>query len=391
MRPYPDFPLCFHPPSGRLYKSIKGKRHYFGYARDWQAAIDKYEHDREALYAGRKPRQPGDGLTVRDLCNRFLSSKQRLLDSNELSPRTWQDYKGTADRIILEFGRERLVEDLDGDDFDEFRASIAKGCGPVRLANEIQRVRTVMKYAHDQGYIKQPVRFGSTFKRPQKKVMRKHKAAQGERMLESVELRACIDAAGVQLRAMILLACNGALGQSDISAMDLDVLDLEGGILDYPRVKTAIKRRVPLWKETTDAIREWLPMRPGAKDPADENAVFLTRCGQRWVKINKTGTPADALGQEFTKLLRELKLKRPGVSFYAIRHSFRTVADATLDFPAIDLVMGHSDNTMGGRYREHIDDARLRAVVDHVRSWLYGDTDNKQSIDEAHGGLRVVG
>jgi len=250
-----------------------------------------------------------------------------------------------------------------------------------------------MKYAHDQGHIKQPVRLGSTFKRPNKKVMRKHKAAKGKRMLGSEELRACIDAASGQLKALILLACNGGLGQSDLSAMDLDVLDLEGGVLDYPRVKTGIQRRIPMWQETIDAIREWLPMRPVAKDRADENAVFLTPCGQRWVKTNKTGSPADALGPEFAKLLRELKLKRAGVSFYAIRHSFRTVADETRDFSAIDLVMGHSDNTMGGRYREHIADDRLRTVVGHVRSWLFGsaDEDAKESADESRGGLRVVG
>ena len=33
-KPYPDFPLSYHPPSGRLYKKILGKRWYFGYASD---------------------------------------------------------------------------------------------------------------------------------------------------------------------------------------------------------------------------------------------------------------------------------------------------------------------------------------------------------------------
>ena len=40
-KPSADFPLSFHPPSGRLYQKFKGKRHYFGYASDWQAALDK--------------------------------------------------------------------------------------------------------------------------------------------------------------------------------------------------------------------------------------------------------------------------------------------------------------------------------------------------------------
>ena len=33
--------LSLQPASGRLYKKIKGKRHDFGYASDWQVALDK--------------------------------------------------------------------------------------------------------------------------------------------------------------------------------------------------------------------------------------------------------------------------------------------------------------------------------------------------------------
>jgi hypothetical protein len=33
--------------------------------------------------------------------------------------------------------------------------------------------------------------------------------------------------------------------------------------------------------------------------------------------------------------------------------------------------MGHSDSSMGAAYRERIDDARLKAVADHVRQWLF--------------------
>jgi hypothetical protein len=40
---------------------------------------------------------------------------------------------------------------------------------------------------------------------------------------------------------------------------------------------------------------------------------------------------------------------------------------------AIDLIMGHSDPSMGGRYRERVEDSRLLAVVEHVRQWLFGE------------------
>lgn len=372
--PYKGFPLCYHPPSGRLYKTIDHKRIYFGYLTDWKAAIKKYQEERDALYSGvavRNVRDAGDDLTVGALCNCFLASKQRRVDSSELSPRTWQDYKATTDRLVAEFGASRRIVDLTADHFDRLRSVLAKAYGPVRLANEIQRVRTLMKFAFEDGLIEKPVRFGTSFKRPDKKVMRKHKNASGPRMLEAAELRKCLDAATTQMKAMILLAINGGLGQSDLSAMDVGALDIDGGWLDYPRVKTGIDRRIPLWPETVTALREWLPLRTAAKEATDKDAVFLTRCGQRWVKTNATGTPADALGQEFSKLLEDLGIKRPGVSFYAIRHSFRTVADAARDPVATDVIMGHADHTMGARYRERLDDSRLRAVADHVRAWLF--------------------
>jgi len=43
-------------------------------------------------------------------------------------------------------------------------------------------------------------------------------------------------------------------------------------------------------------------------------------------------------------------LNREGLGFYALRHSFRTVADECGDFPAIDLIMGHQRDDMASRY-----------------------------------------
>ena len=86
---------------------------------------------------------------------------------------------------------------------------------------------------------------------------------------------------------------------------------------------------------------------------------------------------------ETGKLLRELKLDKPGRAFYALRHTFRTVADATLDFPAVRWVMGHADDSIDDVYREMIDDARLVAVAQSVRGWLFGQpTDGGQAKPE---------
>ena len=73
------------------------------------------------------------------------------------------------------------------------------------------------------------------------------------------------------------------------------------------------------------------------------------------------------------KLLRSLKLKKPGLDFYTFRHVFETVAGDALDQAATDVVMGHVDDSMADRYREGVKDDRLRCVTNHVRAWLFSN------------------
>src|SRR5207249_9831548 len=141
----------------------------------------------------------------------------------------------------------RLVEDLRTDDFENLRAKIAQAWGRIRLGNEIQRVRSVFKYGYDAGYIDQPMRFGPGFKRPSNKTLREERNAKGERMFEADQIRAMLAVVGPQLKAMILLACNGGLGNHDVATLPKSALDLKRGWCKFPRPKTAVKRRFPLW------------------------------------------------------------------------------------------------------------------------------------------------
>jgi len=45
------------------------------------------------------------------------------------------------------------------------------------------------------------------------------------------------------------------------------------------------------------------------------------------------------------------------------------------DQPAADYIMGHESTHMSSVYREGISDARLKAVTDHVRKWLFATGD----------------
>jgi integrase len=177
------------------------------------------------------------------------------------------------------------------------------------------------------------------------------------------------------MQVMILLAINCGFGQTDVANLPLKAIDLANGWIDYPRPKTAIMRRCPLWPETVAALREAISEQPKAKSDADAGLAFITKYGSRWVRTtkreNKPAVTVDAVQLEFGKLLAALNLKRLGLGFYALRHTFRTVADGAKDQPAIDHIMGHSRDDMASLYRERIEDERLKAVTDYVRAWLW--------------------
>ena len=373
-KPYPDFPLFAHA-TGRWAKKIRGKFHYFGKWDDADAALQKYLDQRDELHAGRVPRVPGDGLTLADLCNRFLTSKQHLLDAGEITQRTFADYYAVCDRIIAAFGKMRLVTDLAADDFERLRARLAVTQGPVTLGNEINRIRIVFKYGYDAGLIDKPVRYGPSFKRPSKKVLRIARNANGSRMFEAEEMRSILEAVSQPLQAMVLLGINCGFGQTDVANLPRSSLNLDTGWVDFPRPKTGIERRCPLWAQTVEALREATAHRPTPKDLADSDLVFVTKYGQRWVR-NSGGEKqswVDSVGAQFGKLLQRLGLKRNKLSFYALRHTFETIGGEARDQVAVDHIMGHARNDMASLYRERISDERLRRVTDVIHGWLSSD------------------
>ncbi len=383
IKPRPDFPLFPHA-AGYWAKKVRGRLIYFGKVVDdpkGQAALVKWLDQRDDLLAGRTPRVKGDGLTIRDLCNRFLSAKKDLLDSGELAPRSFAELHVTCKRIGDAFGWDRLVTDLVADDFDRLRRSCAKLWGPHRLAGEVGRTRSLFKFGFDAGLIVQPIRYGPTFRKPSRKVLRIHRAKAGPKMLEAAELRQVIDAAPVPLKAMILLGVNCGFGNTDVASLPRRAVDLKHGWVDFPRGKTGIGRRCLFWPETIAAIREALANRPMPRLDKFSELIFLTPRGNPWRVSERSDKENgdfhlkthDFIGKTFIALLKELKVHRPGIGFYTLRHVFETVAGGSLDQVSVNFIMGHVDDTMAANYRERIDDARLLAVVEHVHKWLFGE------------------
>lgn len=372
-KPRPDFPLFPHA-SGRWAKKVRGRFVYFGrVAADTrgQAALVKWLAEKDYLLAGLPVPDPdaGAGLTIRDLCNQFLTSKQNLVDSGEITARTFADYHATCRRLTEQFGRMRPVDSLTAKDFENLRAILGKNWGPVAVGNEVNRVRVVFRYGYEAGLVDKPVRYGPNFKRPSRRILRRARDERGPRDFTADELRRIIPNCGVQLHAMVLLGVNAGLGNTDVGQLRFRNIDWIGGWLNYPRPKTSVARRAKLWPETIAALRAAIDVRPDSKDDAHRELVFITKAGKPWAKVM-----ADSpITKEFSKVLVELKIKRPGLGFYALRHTTETVGGGARDQVALNHIMGHAPagSDMAAVYRERIDDVRLVAVCDYVRTWLF--------------------
>jgi len=364
----PRFPLWLHSGTGQWTKKIKGKMYYFGTDKD--IALAEYLRVKDDLEAGRQSAPKADEvLTLKELANVFLTHKKSQVEIGELTERSFRDYLSTCEKLAAGLGKNTAVDSIRPEDLLKYRRKLAETNGPTSLGNEVTRCRVVFNFAFSNGLVDKPVRFGE-FKRPAKSATRRIRASKGSKLFEPAELRQIVEAADVQLRAMILLGVNCGFGNCDCGTLPIEALDLAGGWLEFPRPKTGIPRRCPLWPETVTALKEYLPTRKKPADDENAGLLFVTKYGAPWHNETTTGSPVTAA---FRKLLNKLDLYREGLSFYALRHSFQTVADECGDYLATKRIMGHADGSISDLYRERFSDDRLVKVTEYVRSWLFAE------------------
>jgi integrase len=378
--PYPGFPLKAHP-GGSWVKRWRGKDYSFGGWSDPQKALERYQREWPYILKGERPPafSSQDGCTLQFLVNSFLEAKERAVRSGELSIHSWRDYHRTGKALVTRLGRDRLVSQLGPSDFASYRQHLAASFpSPVTIGNEVNRARILFHWAAETRLIPQAVHFGPDFEKPKATVVRKYRREGGKKLFTRDEILTILAECSPQLRAMVLLGINGGLGPSDCGRLPLTALDLKTGWLDYPRGKTEIERKIPLWKETLAALSTATQERPSPKRKEDAGLIFLTRYGRPWTRDGEVGedlakgVAVNAVTLEFKKILQALGINgRRGLGFYSLRHTFQTIGDESKDFVAVKAIMGHADHSMSGVYREEISDERLKAVVQVVHDWLY--------------------
>jgi site-specific recombinase XerD len=162
------------------------------------------------------------------------------------------------------------------------------------------------------------------------------------RHLMAPEIQALLDAPrpvdwlGVRDRAMLHLAFAAGLRVSELTGLRLEDLTLHPQASVLIRGKGRRERALPLWKETTAAVRAWLAVRGAVAAPelfVNARREPMTRAGFEYILEKHVRTASKCCPSLATK----------HVSPHVLRHSCAlTVLAATKDLRKVSLWLGHA-------------------------------------------------
>jgi integrase len=360
-KPSDDFPLTPHVRGG-WSKGYKGRKHYIPQHDPWEA-LEEWKRRKDLIDKGRNPTVVSrvGATTVGEVATRFAQERMADRDAGRIKIGTYDDYAAAALEMVAEFGRDTLVAELTPDDFTRLYRRWHKRLKSHALARNVQAVRTLWKYADENGWVERRPRFGTLFKKP-RPGKRKGKP------LMPHDVKKLIAKATGQVKAMVLLGINAAYGAKDLSDLRRELVNLKDGLIVFPRPKMverdAIDRAVTLWPETVKALRAVMADRPG------DDLVFRTdKLKRPWVRtqVSRKGKVShiDAVAQEFYKVCDAAKIARRG--FYELRHAFRTIADELETPHAVHRIMGQRLPGIAEVYVDRVEHDRLAKVTDYVR------------------------
>jgi integrase/recombinase XerD len=178
---------------------------------------------------------------------------------------------------------------------------------------------------------------------------------------------------GIRDRAMLHLCFAGGLRVSELIGLRMDDLKLQPQATVLVHGKGRRERCLPLWKETTSALRAWLTIRGEVSAPE----LFL----------NVRGEPMTRSGFEYIlrKHFRRAAKRCPSllakrVSPHWLRHSCAmTILQATQDLRKVSLWLGHANMQTTEMYTRADPTVKLEAlesvIAPKLRSGRFKATD----------------
>jgi integrase len=387
-KPRKDFPLFPHN-SGQWAKVVKTRTYYFG---SWKAdpkgevALKDWLARKDSIIAGvdsLKVERTTATLQLAGLADQFLEAKRLAVQAGDLSPYTLRDYNAEIARFVNTVGPNAEVAKLQPTHFLAYADKLVEWKLDRHARKRvIAYIKAMFNWGAGGNLIPPPV-FGTRFTAPSTtpEAISKSKARAGKkdhskRIIAGGEIDKLLERSTPQFKAIILLALNCGLGGADIGRLRWRDIDMATGKLSMPRGKTGAARVGYLWKKTRERLERVMTLKHNrlalAKE-GQEALVFISRKGlpMHRESVTKEGVKtSNAVSYTFSKMAKELGLE--GVTFYRLRHTFKTLGKKAKDRDALNLAMGHIERTIGAIYdHEEISFSRIRRVARKVYRRLW--------------------
>jgi len=217
-------------------------------------------------------------------------------------------------------------------DVENYAASLSKrGRSPATVTRSVASIKSFYHCMVEHGLVGQnPAKNVSPVK-VERKLPQVLTGKEVELFLEQPE---CTDLKGYRDRAMLELLYATGIRVSELIALDVDDLNLPGGILKcFSKGK---ERIIPLYPAAIRALGEYVhTVRPQLVDSPDETALFVNMNGERMSR------------QGFWKLIKHYQEKagiQKDITPHTLRHSFAAhLLENGADLRSIQEMLGHAD------------------------------------------------
>jgi integrase len=355
------FPLTLHP-AGKYCKKIKGKIHYFG--TDKKKALEKYLAQATYLHGARNlvQKSSNDKMILKQLCDLYLHYQNSRVLVGAITAKHYNDLVSSLGRFMAFLGQGCRIESISTLDMQNYKRKLQSAYASVDRQNlHIGLMKAMFHWAR-KNYVLDSI--------PNIDAISKDRVVHKEMYtFNQQQIRKLLSVPDVKMKAMIWLGFNCGFGCTDCSRLQWKDIDFKNNRVKLPRKKTGVRRNLPLWPETIQALKEV---------PRSGTFVFVTSEGHPWVRTtvitNDNGEPKyiydNRITTKFSRLMKKVGIYAPkGTGFYTLRRTAATMAARYGDPFAVQRLLGHVDLTMATRHVQDVSEQTNR-VIENSRKYV---------------------
>jgi integrase/recombinase XerD len=291
--------------------------------------------------------------------------QERLMLERRVSANTCDSY-AYAFKLLLEYASKRVkvapsrleLEQIDAPLVVEFLNDLER-TRSNRVSSRNVRLAAIKSFMHFIEYRVPPALeqirrvLAIPMKKTDTRLVRHLTAPEIQTLLDAPKP---VDWAGIRDRAMLHLTFAAGLRVSELTSLRLEDLTLHPHASILVHGKGRKERCLPLWKQTTAALRAWLAVREAVPAPElfiNARREPMTRAGFEYILEKHVRTA--------TQNCPSLAAKR--VSPHVLRHSCAlTVLEATKDLRKVSLWLGHANMQTTEMYTRADPSIKLEAL-----------------------------